>query len=63
MIGEAHETLGKGGKTDENEPGKEKTRDEVEMLEHENEVRAYPLRGAFCPDKRGKGFWANNFFR
>lgn len=47
MIGEAQETLGKGGETEQKEAGKEKAGEEVEMLEYENEVRAYPLRGVF----------------
>ena len=44
ILGEAQDDLGKGGET-EGEEGKEKAGEEVEMLEHENEVRSYPLRG------------------
>lgn len=44
IVGEAQDDLGKGGDT-EAEEGKEKAGEEIEMLEHENKVRAYPLRG------------------
>ena len=49
ILGEAQGDLGKGG-ISEGEEGKESAGDEVEMLEHENEVRAYPLRGKVSND-------------
>ncbi|PGH23811.1 hypothetical protein AJ80_02059 [Polytolypa hystricis UAMH7299] len=47
LIGEAQGDLGKGGITEEKdkEAGKAEPSEELETLEHENEVRAYPLRG------------------
>jgi hypothetical protein len=49
LIGEAQEDLGKSAAAEPEEPGKV-TAGEVENLEHENEVRAYPLRGkSLCP--------------
>ena len=45
MIGEAQDKLGKGGLTEGKDPEKEEAAQEIENLEHENEVRAYPLKG------------------
>jgi hypothetical protein len=47
LIGEAQEDLGKSAAAEPEEPGKVTAGEEVENLEHENEVRAYPLRGKF----------------
>lgn len=47
MIGEAQDKLGKGGMTEEKAPEEEEAAEELENLEHENEVRAHPLKGMF----------------
>ncbi|KAM5433006.1 hypothetical protein McanMca71_006497 [Microsporum canis] len=43
MLGEAQGRLGKGGKTEEKAPGEENAGEELENLEHEDEIRAGSL--------------------
>lgn len=45
MLGEAQGRLGKGGKTEEKAPGEENAGEELENLEHEDEIRAGSLEG------------------